>query len=120
MIFEGVVVKGAQVAKEKFGLPTANIWVDTTAEEGVFVGEVVINAQSYPALVFIGTPSLNSESTKRAEVHAFNYAGLDFYGEAIKISPSEKLRDNQNFKDWEEAKLVIAQDIKTAKLLLNL
>lgn len=114
-MIKGLVIYGAGQAKG-FDVPTANLSSDDeNLESGIYAATAVLDQTTYQGICFIGRAWLLSDEAERIEMHLFDYAGADFYGKEIEIHLKKKLRDPVQFKDEEEAKQVIAQDILQAK-----
>lgn len=86
----------------KFGYPTANIEAPEDAPEGLFVGHVILNKKSLPAMIFIGAPITLNDQRRRAEAHILDFEDRDLYGESVIFEVESKLRDNVKFEGEEK------------------
>ncbi len=91
----GVVQVGAARGRT-LGFPTANIMIDSDAEEGLYVGYVLLDGVRMPSLIFIGANITFGEHEKKAEIHILDF-DQDLYGREITSEVSKKLRDNRKY-----------------------
>lgn len=108
------VVKKQSGKAWTMGIPTANIDVDTTTPEGIFVGYTILSVIRRPSIIFIGAPITFGEKEKRAETHIFDFDD-SLYGEFIKIQVLKKLRDNKKFPSEDKLMDAMAEDIREAR-----
>ncbi len=87
----------------KLGFPTANIEIESTAPEGVFVGYTMIGSDSLkmPSLIFIGLPEMFGDTQKRLESYILDFHG-DLYGKEISVEIVKKLREVEKFVSAKE------------------
>ncbi|MEO0276166.1 MAG: bifunctional riboflavin kinase/FAD synthetase [candidate division WOR-3 bacterium] len=110
---EGEVIKGKGIGN-KIGFPTANIRVKEEKilpKEGVYMGEVIIKNNKYPAGICVGKSITFGGKDRDLEVHIIDYKG-NIYGERIKIIFKEFLREKEKFECAEELKERIKKDIE--------
>jgi riboflavin kinase/FMN adenylyltransferase len=111
---KGKVIKGEGLGK-KIGFPTANLEIKNYVipKEGVYAVYVDINKRRYLGAFNIGRKSLPRPSKKICfEVHILNFKKR-IYGEIIKISFLEKIREERKFSSWEKLKEKIKEDIQS-------
>ena len=112
----GKVIRGHQLGRT-IGVPTANVLLKRhrAALNGVFVVKATLaNGDSYMGVANIGCrPAVNALSKPLLEVHLFEYSG-DLYGTRLTTEFCYKLRDEQNFLDWDTLTKQIKQDIADA------
>jgi riboflavin kinase/FMN adenylyltransferase len=116
-IIEGVVVEGEHRGAQ-MGFPTANIGVETIYNipgKGVYAVHARVGGQNYNGVVNIGSkPTFHQEYPISIEAHLIDFAG-DIYGQEIRLSFLEKLRDEQRFQSLEELVVQIARDRNRAE-----
>lgn len=110
----GTVIKGNQIGKT-IGFPTANIKYPETKVEipyGVYSTNVEVNGTNYKGVLNYGIkPTINKECKPVAEVHIIGFNN-DIYGDEIKISITDKIRDEKKFGSVDELKDQIKEDIR--------
>jgi len=116
----GHVIPGAGRGVE-LGFPTANL--DTDPEqalpaEGVYVGWVHIDDQTYPSMTNIGKRPTFGGSERVVEVYLLDYHS-DLYGQELTIDIIERLRGEKKFDTPEELKKQIAEDVKQGRAILK-
>jgi riboflavin kinase/FMN adenylyltransferase len=111
-IIEGLVVEGEHRGSQ-MGFPTANLGVETIYNipgKGVYSAHAKIGSQVYNCVVNIGSkPTFHQEYPISIEAHLMDFTG-DIYGQKIRLSFLEKLRDEQRFNFLEELVSQIAKD----------
>ncbi len=111
-VVEGVVVEGEHRGS-LIGFPTANVGVDpiyNVLGKGVYAAQAYTGGQLYHSVVNIGSkPTFYQEYPISIEAHLMNF-GEDIYGQPIKLSFLEKLRDEQRFQSLDELVLQITRD----------
>lgn len=103
------------------GFHTANVITQDKAsipKTGVFVGTVITNSSSHPAVINIGASPTFGVKKKRIEAHIIDY-DKQLYGKEITISLLKKLREIKKFKDYKELSKQIEKDIEKAKEILR-
>lgn len=98
--FSGIVIGGKKRGKE-LGFPTANIKIDETIPEGIYVAQVNFDNRNYNALVFIGSPRTFDEDDFKAEVYILDFED-EIYGKFLNVKLLEKIRDNMKFENTEK------------------
>ena len=107
-IFQNIVLKGNQEAR-KFNVPTANIYIDTDLNPGVYSCKVFLDKKWYNGMCY--------HDKKRPfilEVHIFDYNG-DLYGQKITVHLCNFIRAPYSFKSPKEAEDFIKEDIIACK-----
>ena len=112
---EGVVVEGNKIGRT-IGFPTANIIYPNKKVEipyGVYCAKVETKDKIYNGMLNYGIkPTINEDRTEPvAEVHIIGF-NKDIYGEKIKISIIDKIRDEKKFNSIDELKNQIKEDLK--------
>ena len=100
MFIKGIVVKGKQRGKS-LGFPTANISVQNSAEEGIYISKTKVKDIWLNSLTFVGVAKSFNESSFQAESYIFSF-DQDLYGQEIEIELIKKIRDNKKFDTIEE------------------
>lgn len=119
----GTVVKGDRIGTS-LGYPTANLQVHDPLKlvpaDGIYAVHVSHEGNSYDGMLYIGNrPTLHS-SPKTIEVNIFNFDKL-IYGESLKVSFVEQLRQDQRFASLDELKKQLGLDRQRAiEILSNL
>ena len=112
----GRVVYGRQLGRQ-LDVPTANIRLQRyrAALEGVYCVTVEgIGDDLRQGIANIGVRPTVDGKEPLLEVHVFDYAG-NLYGDLIKVTFKQKLRDEQAFESIDALKSQIAQDIGQAR-----
>jgi riboflavin kinase/FMN adenylyltransferase len=112
----GRVVYGRQLGRQ-LDVPTANIRLQRyrAALEGVYCVTVEgIGDDLRQGIANIGVRPTVDGKEPLLEVHVFDYAG-NLYGDLIKVTFKQKLRDEQAFESLDALKSQIAQDIGQAR-----
>ncbi|MDD3363963.1 MAG: bifunctional riboflavin kinase/FAD synthetase [Syntrophomonas sp.] len=111
-VIEGVVAEGEHRGSQ-IGFPTANVGVEAIYNipgKGVYAAHAWIGSKVYNCVVNIGSkPTFHQEYPVSIEAHLMNFTG-DIYGQEIRLSFLEKLRDEQRFQSIEELVSQIARD----------
>lgn len=109
----GKIMRGESLGRQ-LGFPTANMSEVPTLVpgHGVYSGFAIVNTKRYPAVVNIGIrPTVNNKKNTTVECHIIGFSE-DIYDQSIEFEFHEKVRDEQAFKNIDELKYQIAQDIK--------
>ena len=112
---EGEVKKDSQRGRT-IGFPTANIFLKDHLRPlfGVYISKVEIDGKTYEAIANIGNkPTVNGQHDL-LEVHIFDFSD-DIYGQNIKVTPLELVREEKKFNSIEELKKQIEKDCLQAK-----
>ncbi len=107
----GVVQHGHGRGVE-FGFPTANLGQieQMIPAEGVYAGLAIVNEQSWPSAISVGTAPTFGDNRMQVEAHLLK-GGRDFTGERIRLSFGEWIRAQQRFASAEQLKEQIRQDV---------
>lgn len=115
--FSGIVEEGQKLGR-KLGFPTANFSISNSNKDlgelsfGVYAvsskidGKKVLGAMSYGP-----RPTVENTGIPTAEVHYLDYSG-DLYGQVLKVEIEEFIRLIFKFKNLEELKANIDNDLK--------
>lgn len=112
----GRVVYGRQLGRQ-LEVPTANIRLQRyrAALEGVYCVTVEgIGDEVRQGIANIGVRPTVDGKEPLLEVHVFDYAG-DLYGDLIKVTFKQKLRDEQAFESIDALKTQIGADLRQAR-----
>jgi riboflavin kinase / FMN adenylyltransferase len=111
----GKVITGAKRGRT-IGVPTANLAdVETLLPAvGVYATRVKWNGQVYKAAANIGPNPTFGEDERKIEVHLIDFSG-DLYGQEIEVEFVDRIRDTRPFKNVDELKAQLQNDIATAK-----
>ena len=110
----GEVDSGRQIGRT-IAYPTANIVPIepdiVLPDDGVFVSEVRVDDQVYPAMSYYGSsPTVAGwDASKRIEAYLFGYHG-DLYGKQAEIAYRHRLRDDRAFASLGELKAQLMRD----------
>jgi len=121
----GEVVKGEGRGTD-IGYPTANIQIDNPIKlipaNGVYAVYITVADTQYPAMMNIGvrpTVTENSNSPDRTiEINIFDF-DQDIYGEPVRVTMVERIRDEAKFDSVKELAIQLADDKESALNLLN-
>lgn len=115
---KGVVQHGKALGR-KLGFPTANLEVMTTADTGVYLGQLEVHDQSYWALINIGfRPTVEQSTRQNVEAYIFDFNN-DIYGEEIEISLLQFLRPERRFASKEELRQAMEHDKQLSKIIMT-
>lgn len=119
--FTGTVVEGLKNGR-KLGLPTANIDFDARKfipKEGVYMTKTIVDGRSFLSVTNIGMhPTINTEKAN-LESHILDFDG-DIYKKNIKIEFYKYIRGVIRFKNADELKAQIANDVARTRKELTL
>ena len=114
---KGMVVKGEHIGTE-LGYPTANLLPSDSRKlipvPGVYAVKcqlLMANSQQLTGMMNIGTRPTFGTNPQTLEVHILDYEG-DLYGQEIRVSFIERLRDERRFDNLEELKAQLDEDKK--------
>jgi riboflavin kinase/FMN adenylyltransferase len=102
----------------RLGFKTANVMIDQSAPEGVFLAKVRVVDNNYDALVFIGQPMTFNDTQKRSEVYILDFDEF-IYNVNIKVDLITKIRDNYKFDNEEQLINQLKKDEIRARGILN-
>ena len=109
----GMVIHGANRGKA-LGFPTANLDAAHTVKDGIYISRATVQKQDLASLTFIGQPLVFHETGRRLEVYLLDFEG-DLYGQHLKVTLLEKIRDNQSFSNQEALTTQMKQDVEIAR-----
>jgi riboflavin kinase / FMN adenylyltransferase len=116
----GTVVKGKQLGRT-IGFPTANIYINDTQKlipvNGVYAVTIQHKQQTYKGMMNIGTRPTVDGSYRTIEVNIFDF-DEEIYGETLKVSFVQKIRNEQKFDSLDALKNQISKDKTFIKSVL--
>lgn len=110
-MFGGIVIHGEALGR-LLGYPTANLDMapkNTKCKEGVYAAKAFLQKKEYKAALII------REDNKKVEVHLFDYADGDFYGNYLEVEPIQKVSEIEPYQGEDKLKEKIAHDIELIK-----
>ncbi len=118
----GVVVTGSDRGKS-LGFPTANlsIWKERACPgPGVYACIAEVEGKQWQAVANIGVrPTFDSDhQMTRVEAHLLDYDG-DLYGQVLRLTFMDRLRDEQRFPDPAALIRQIERDVRLARRRLS-
>jgi riboflavin kinase / FMN adenylyltransferase len=116
----GKVVSGAGRG-ESLGFPTANLDVNSgqaLPPDGVYAGLAHVNGKVYQAMTNIGRSPTFGDVRHTIESYLLDYSG-DLYGHEISVDFIARLRDEKKFKNADELKKQLAEDVRRGKTILD-
>ena len=116
----GRVIQGSRLGRT-LGYPTANLDVDPAImlpKKGVYLSTARCQERSYHALTNVGFKPTVSGQSLSVEIHLLNFNG-DIYGEELNVSFLQRMRNEKVFKNTEELKAQIYQDIRQGESLFR-
>ena len=117
---QGVVVRGEGRGRT-LGFPTANLEVDSVQSllsEGVYATWTHIGDKKYPSVTNIGKRPTFGSNGRTVETYIIDFDG-DLYGRELRIDIVDLLRKETKFKNIDELKHQILDDIEKAKASLG-
>lgn len=113
------VIHGNKKGKE-IGYPTINIPIKRKISPilGIFAVFVIINNTRYQGVASIGFRPIINGNKVILEVFIFNF-DKTIYGKYAKVEFCYKIRNEENFINFEQLKLKIAEDVIIAKEYFN-
>ena len=118
---EGVVVRGAQRGRE-LGYPTANVETlphSAIPADGVYAGWLVVDGESMPAAISVGTNPTFDGTQRTVEAYAIDRVGLDLYGLHVAVDFFAFLRGQEKFDSVDALLERMAIDVKRARELVE-
>lgn len=110
--FTGKVIHGNKLGRT-IGYPTANLQIEDKEKIipgfGVYAVKVHFNNKVYLGMMNIGMRPVLPELSFAIEVNIFDF-DANIYDERIKIEVCKKLRDEENFENFELLKVKLQQD----------
>jgi riboflavin kinase/FMN adenylyltransferase len=119
----GRIVGGKRIGRS-MGFPTANIRPDDEHKlipaDGVYAVKVLLSGKDYGGMLNIGIrPTVNNGfPEKTIEVHIFDFHG-DIYGQDVKITFIERIREEKKFERIEELAAQLEEDKKKTMAILG-
>jgi riboflavin kinase/FMN adenylyltransferase len=109
-MIEGIVVRGKGEAGKIYGIPTANLVLDSDLDKGVYMGlaRILPEKNLRKALICIGARD------NLLELHLLDFDG-DLYGKLVKVDIGDKIRDLIPFESVEQMKSIMSSDLAVAK-----
>jgi riboflavin kinase/FMN adenylyltransferase len=117
---EGTVVRGDQRGRE-LGYPTANVEVMpgmAIPPDGVYAGWLVVEGETMPAAVSIGTNPQFAGTHRRVEAYAIDRVDLDLYGAHVGVDLVERLRGQEVFDSVDGLIEQMSRDVAGARAAL--
>ncbi|MDH5655399.1 MAG: bifunctional riboflavin kinase/FAD synthetase [Spirochaetia bacterium] len=115
----GLVIRGHERGSS-LGFPTANIDIPDTKvlpREGVYIGTAEWSHEKFKTMVNIGKNPTFGENYLSVEAHILDFSEK-IYGEMLKITLKERIRDEKKFSGKEELKAQLKQDREKAKSII--
>jgi riboflavin kinase/FMN adenylyltransferase len=116
LTYELEVVEGAKLGR-KLGFPTINQIIPESCvlpKFGVYKSRVLIDVIHYIAVTNIGTkPTVGDGNTPIVETYIPGF-NMEIYGQTVKVSLQEFIRDEKRFNSLDELKNQIRLDVKEA------
>jgi len=117
---QGKIIRGDGIGRT-FGYPTANVEVNYPYKlvpgNGIYAVETLVKGKKYNGVVSIGVrPTINSENIRSVEVYMLDF-NEDIYGENIRITFIDFIREEKKFGSIDELIQNIGLDVEKAKAL---
>jgi riboflavin kinase/FMN adenylyltransferase len=106
---------------EVLGLPTANLNVHSgqaIPPDGVYASLAYINGRVYLSMTNIGRNPTFGDNKRTVESYLIDYSG-DLYDRELYVDLVARLREERKFKDADELKKQVAEDIQRGKMILK-
>lgn len=116
----GEVVPGSHRGRTH-GFPTANLKTENEILplNGVYAATVTIDGIIHPAVTNVGRrPTFETAGERVVETHLLNYHG-DLYGQHVRVSFIQRIRDERAFDDAVALKSQIKADCEDARALFE-
>ena len=116
----GTVVHGKKIGR-KMGYPTANIDPenDQLPPRGIYAARLRVGNREHNAAAYIGhRETFHQNEPQVLEVYLLDEKEIDLYGQTVEVSYIEHIRNDQVFKNAEELKQQIADDIHAIQSVL--
>ena len=117
---DGEVVRGAGRGRS-IGVPTANVASenDLVPPAGVYATFTTIGGRVWPSVTNIGTrPTFGDADRPVIEAHVFDF-DRDLYGQRVRLSFVQRLRDERAFPDVDALRAQIDADVRSARRLFR-
>ena len=106
---------------ESLGFPTANLDINSgqaLPPDGVYAGLVRMNGKVYQSMTNIGRNPTFGNTKRTVETFLLDYSG-DLYGHELSVEFVARLRDEKKFKNADELKKQLAEDIERGRIILD-
>ena len=114
---EGRVIEGRKIGS-KIGFPTVNLKLnqDITLAAGVYAARIEFRKSNYKSVVNVGfNPTVSkTKEVKIVEAHILDF-NRNLYKQKVRVYFFKKIRDEKKFKDLEELRKAIKEDVKKTK-----
>jgi riboflavin kinase/FMN adenylyltransferase len=112
---EGNVKEGERRGRE-LGFPTANLDTDweLLPKNGVYITWAEVNEKKFKSITNVGTRPTFGKNQLLVETHIINFND-DIYGNTIRVSFIDRLRDEKRFANVESLIAQISTDVESAK-----
>ena len=117
---DGSVTRGAGRGRE-LGFATANLCTDNELPppSGVYATTTTIDGVVHPSITNIGMrPTFGDVDRPTIETHIFDF-NRDLYGERLRVSFLQRLRDERAFPDVDALRAQIEADVRAARRLFS-
>ena len=120
--FTGIVIRGQGIG-QKLNYPTANLHIENEnkiiPKNGVYAVKCKLLNEIAKGVMNIGKrPTLGNNNNLSIEIHIFNF-DKDIYGEELKVTVIQKIREEQKFENMSTLKNQISIDCKSAHQILQ-
>lgn len=113
----GEVMPGKRLGRE-IGFPTVNLYPDRyliLPQRGVYVTGLEWNGAQYPAMTNVGfNPTVEHIRRPKVETHMLDF-DRELYGQRVRITFYQKIRDEQAFSGVEQLQAQLSQDVQTTR-----
>jgi riboflavin kinase / FMN adenylyltransferase len=96
------------------GYPTANMQLEESLDEGVYVSEVVLNNQTFPAATFVGRSKTFDDYEYKLESFILDF-DKDIYGETMTVHVYKHIRGNKKFSSEQELIEQMQKDVQEVR-----
>ncbi len=120
--FSGQAVRGSGRGRE-LGFPTANLVVESAGKlipaDGVYFVKARLLNNDFYGIVNIGVRLTFNESERVIELYLIDFTNKDLYGQKIRVTFLERLRDEKKFETVAALKRQMQADLKMCKEKIN-
>src|SRR5262249_33501873 len=115
---DGLVAKGDRMGR-RIGYPTMNLRPENELypRDGVYVSEVFIRSfdRTFPCVTNVGRrPTVDEDYATTIESYVLDFSS-DIYGESIRLTFLERLRDEKTFPSMLELTAQIGRDVEASR-----
>ncbi len=117
---DGVVVEGSKRG-QRIGFPTANLRAEneTIPPHGVYASTLAVDGVEHAGVTNIGVrPTFGDSTEVTIETHLLKFDG-SLYGQNVRLSFVQRLRDERRFEDVDALKAQIEADERRAERLFS-